>query len=119
MVIVLARGKGNGSITSVNIAVNFHDSHNVLVKVVGDAFYHMNGLDEARLWPQVKQKGEDVGFLDVGNSDKGMELSDVGSKISFILLRAMMLTSMEMNISLNEISKSANVPYLDVLPSHT
>jgi hypothetical protein len=49
MAIVLARGEGDGSITSANIDVNLHDSCNVLVKVTGDAFHHMDCSDEAGL----------------------------------------------------------------------
>jgi hypothetical protein len=47
--IVLARGEGDGSITSVNIAVNLHDGCNILIKVIRNGFHHMNCLDEAGL----------------------------------------------------------------------
>jgi hypothetical protein len=82
--VVLASGKGNGKITLVDIAVDLHNSRNVLVKVTGDGFHHVDFLNEMRLESEIEQMGKDMGFFNIDNSNKGTELSDIGGEIPLL-----------------------------------
>jgi hypothetical protein len=43
--------------------------------------------------------GKDMGFLDIGNGNKGTELSNIGSKISLLLKLVDIVKSSFVNIS--------------------
>jgi len=42
--VVVGIGKGNGGIPSIDVAIDFHNSSDVLFEVIGDISHHMDGV---------------------------------------------------------------------------
>jgi hypothetical protein len=44
VMVVVGIGKGNGGIPSIDVAIDFHNSSDVLFEVIGDISHHMDGV---------------------------------------------------------------------------